>query len=85
MRVLGYKNDEHSIQLKTRTGAPVAVPYSPSTERKRSCPNKVCMISKVDSFCIFKFRGPAIALETNIVSWRVFFSSGRRRPWKFEN
>ena len=63
---------------KTTVGAP----YSPSSERKRSCPDIVCIMSKVDSFCIFRFRGAAIAGETSMVNWRFISSPGRRNPCK---
>ena len=53
-------------------------------EKKRSCPNNVCMISKVDSLSILKFRGAAIVLKTSMVNWSVFSSPGRRRPFKLE-
>ena len=56
------------------------VPYSPLSEMKRSCPNIVCIISKVDSFCIFRFRGAAIAGYTSIVNWTFVSSPGRRNP-----
>ena len=61
----------------------VAVPYSPSRERKRSWPNNVCTMSNVNSFCVPKFRGAAIVWETKIVSWSIFSSPGRRNPCEF--
>ena len=42
------------------------------------------MMSKVDSLCILKFKGAAIVLETNMVSWSDFASPGRRRPFELE-
>jgi hypothetical protein len=66
MRVLWHNNDGSRFHLKRELQWPA--PYSPPTEKKRSCPNNVCMMSKVDSLSILKFRGAAIVLETNMVS-----------------
>lgn len=69
-------------RLVLRDKTMVGAPYSPSSERKWSCPDIVCIMSKVDSFCIFRFRGAAIAGETSMVNWRFISSPGRRNPCK---
>jgi hypothetical protein len=42
-------------------------------------------MSRVDSCCVLKFRGPAIVLETNIVNWSAVSSPGRRNPCELKN